>query len=173
MAMSTQTEPTPLPDVIADIRATPEHGRLTLGASGGLVEGVRCTATAREHTLDVDEPMMIGGTDVGPNPVELVLAALGTCQAITYRVWAAILGIQLDDVRFETQGDIDLNGLFGLSEGTRPGLTRVHHHVVLTGPEREERYRELAAAVDRHCPVLDIVANAVTVDRDVEVQAGA
>lgn len=84
-----------------------------------------------------------------------------------------MLGIQLDDVRFETQGDIDLNGLLGLSDGVRPGLTRVHHRVVLVGPESEERYRELADAVDRHCPVLDIVANAVTVDHDVEVRAGA
>jgi uncharacterized OsmC-like protein len=132
---------------------------------------VRCTATARDHILDVDEPLMIGGTDVGPNPVELVLAALGTCQAITYRVWAAVLGIQLDDVRFETEGDIDLGGLFGLAEGVRPGFTRIHHRVVLVGPESEERYRELVDAVDRHCPVLDIVANPVTVDHEVEVRA--
>lgn len=43
--------------------------------------------------------------------------------------------------------------------------------MVLIGPETEERYRELVAAVDRHCPVLDIVANPVTVDHDVEVRA--
>ncbi|HTI35521.1 MAG TPA: OsmC family protein, partial [Miltoncostaea sp.] len=163
--------PVPLPDVIADIRANPAHGRLTLAVSGGLVEGVRCTATARGHTLDVDEPTMIGGTDAGPNPVELVLAALGTCQAITYRVWAAMLDIRLDDVLFETEGDIDLNGLFGLQEGVRPGFTRLRHHVVLIGPESAERYRELVEAVDRHCPVLDIVSSPEPVAREVEVRA--
>src|SRR5688572_7846017 len=169
--MTIQTEPTPLPQLIDDIRIHPEHGRLTLAARGELLEGVRCRARVRGHEIEMDEPAGLGGTDQGPNPVELVLAALGACQAITYRVWAAMLGIELDDVRFETEGDIDLSGLFGLSEGVRPGLTRVHHRVVLTGPEPEERYRELAEAVDRHCPVLDIVANAVTVDRDVEVRA--
>lgn len=169
--MDMPTTPVPLPDVIADIRATPEHGRLTLAVSGGLVEGVRCTATARDHTLDIDEPTMIGGTDAGPNPVELVLAALGTCQAITYRVWAAMLDIRLDDVRFETEGDIDLNGLFGLMDGVRPGFTRLRHRVTLVGPESEERYRELTEAVDRHCPVLDIVTGIEPVDRSVEVRA--
>lgn len=166
--MSTNTQPIPLPDVIADIRANPGHGRLTLSASGEILDGVRCHATIREHELGIDEPMGIGGTDTGPNPVEIVLAALGTCQAITYRVWAAMLGIQLDTVRFETEGDIDLNGFFGLNDATRPGLERIRHRVTLVGPESEARYRELAEAVDRHCPVLDIVANPMAVEHTVE-----
>ena len=40
--------------------------------------------------------------------------------------------------------------------------------MILTGPETEERYRELADAVDRHCPVLDIVAAGVPVERLLE-----
>lgn len=162
--MSTHAKPIPLPDVIEGLRRVPEHGRLTLQVSGEILDGVHCRASIRDHELTIDEPMGLGGTDTGPNPVELVLAALGTCQAITYRIWAALLGIKLDDVQFETEGDIDLNGLFGLSEDTRPGLGRVRHRVILSGPETEARYRELAEAVDRHCPVLDIVANPVPVD---------
>jgi uncharacterized OsmC-like protein len=168
--MTTQAQPIPLPDVIADIRQHPDHGRLTLTTSGEILDGVRCRATIRQHELGIDEPMGIGGTDTGPNPVEIVLAALGTCQAITYRVWAALLEIRLDDVRFETEGDIDLNGFLGLSESTRPGLERIRHTVTLIGPESEARYRELADAVDRHCPVLDIVANPLQVERTVRTQ---
>lgn len=170
--MSTQTTPTPLPDVIADIQANPEHGKLTVGASGTILDGVRCHAEIRQHELTIDEPMGIGGTDAGPNPVEIVLAALGTCQAITYRVWAAMLNIELDEVRFETEGDIDLNGFFGLSNDVRPGFSSIRHRVVLIGAEDEARYRELADAVDRHCPVLDIVANSGTVERLIEIRTG-
>ena len=98
------------------------------------------------------------------------MAALGTCQAITYRVWAAMLDIQLDDVRFETEGDIDLNGFFGLQEDVRPGFGLIRYRVILIGPETEERYRELTDAVDRHCPVLDIVSNPIPVERVVETR---
>ena len=35
----------------------------------------------------------------------------------------------------------------------------------MTGPESEERYAELAAAVDEHCPVLDLFQNPVPVSR--------
>jgi uncharacterized OsmC-like protein len=171
--MPEQQTPTPLPQVIDAIRSDPAQGRLGLAVSGELVEGLRCRATAREHALTLDEPMGLGGTDAGPNPVELVLTALGACQAITYRVWAELLGIRLDDVRFETEGEIDLAGFLGLREGVRPGLGAVRHRVVLVGPEPEERYRELAEAVDRHCPVLDIVANPVPVELVVEVPGAA
>jgi uncharacterized OsmC-like protein len=168
--MTVRTEPTPLPELIDDIRIHPEHGRLTLAACGELLEGLHCRADVRGHEIEMDEPAALGGTDAGPNPVEAVLAALGACQAITYRVWAALLGIRLDGVRFQTEGDIDLGGFLGLQDATRPGLARVRHRVVLSGPEPEERYRELAEAVDRHCPVLDIVANGLPVERTVEVR---
>jgi uncharacterized OsmC-like protein len=170
-AMSTHTGPRTLPEVIADIRATPEHGLLTVAATGEILDGVHCISAIRDHSMDIDEPEMIGGTDLGPNPVEIVLAALGTCQAITYRIWASMLGITLDRVTFETEGDIDLNGLLGLRDGVRPGFRQIRHRVVLFGPETEERYRELAETVDRHCPVYDIVANPIPLERTVEVRA--
>lgn len=168
--MSTHTTPRPLPELIEDIRAHPEHGFLTLAAQGEILDGVHCRATMRDHGMEVDEPMMLGGTDTGPNPVELVLTALGTCQAITYRIWAAMLDIPLDEVRFETEGDIDLNGLLGLQYGVRPGFSKIRHRVTLVGPASDERYRELAETVDRHCPVLDIVTNSTPVENVIETR---
>ena len=38
---------------------------------------------------------MLGGADVAANLVQHALASLGSCQAITYRIWAAQLGIEL------------------------------------------------------------------------------
>lgn len=169
--MSAPTEPTPLPEVIEAIRTDPQAGRLSLAVTGELVEGVRCRAEARGHELTMDEPFGLGGTDAGPNPVEAVLAALGACQAITYQIWAALMDIRLDGVRFETEGDIDLAGLLGLDPDVRPGLAAIHHRIVLVGPETEERYRELADAVDRHCPVLDIISNELAVEHTVETRA--
>ena len=171
--MSTQISPRPLGDVIQSVKDDAANGRLTLGASGANVAGVACRADIRQFDLAIDEPTGLGGTDTGPNPVELVLAALGSCQAITYRIWAGLLGIALDEVRFETEGDIDIAGLLGLREGVRPGFGAIRHRVILIGPETEERYRELMTAVDEHCPVLDIVAEPVPVERVLEVRAAA
>jgi hypothetical protein len=41
----------------------------------------------------------------------------------------------------------------------RPGLDEVRVRVTIDGPAPAERYRELAAAVNAHCPTLDLFRN--------------
>lgn len=113
---------------------------------------------ARGHEFTVDEPAALGGADAAANPVEYALAALGSCQVITYQFWAAKLGITLDSIRVTVAGDLDLHGFFGFDNEVRPGFRGVRVSVDLGGPDRS-RFPELQIAVDQHCPVLDLFSN--------------
>ena len=134
-------------------------------AQGTLVGVTEVDIRTGAHSFKVDEPPALGGADIAANPVQYALASLGSCQAITYRIWATHLGIELDSLSVRVTGDLDLRGFFGVDDSVRPGFTSVQVEVTVTGPETEERYAELAAAVDEHCPVLDLFKNPVPVTR--------
>jgi uncharacterized OsmC-like protein len=146
-------------------RADPDRARVAIRVTTELEEGLHCEATVRGHTVACDEPRSFGGADSAQSPVELFLTSLATCQAITYRVWAAELDIALDRVEVEVVGDIDLRGFLGVDGVQRAGYEKVTLRVSLTGAEPAERYRELAEAVDRHCPVMDAFARPLPIER--------
>jgi uncharacterized OsmC-like protein len=141
------------------LHAEPGRGVVRYRAAGAGGDGVRAEISIGRHRLVVDEPPSVGGQDAAANPVEHALAALLSCQVVTYRLWAARLGVPLDDIAIDVDGDLDVRGFFGLDDGVRPGFRDVRVTVTLTGPAEPERYRELAAAVDEHCPVLDLFRN--------------
>jgi putative redox protein len=122
---------------------------------GGLFRKVN----VRDFTVEVDEPAALGGTDRAPNPVEYALAALATCQEITYWLHAAALGIPLTDVSVKLEGTIDLRGFFAAAAGVRPGFRDVRGTVHFDSPAKAEDLRRLKQVVDAHCPVLDLFRN--------------
>ena len=54
----------------------------------GQRSGMRQHVIAGHHRLVADEPEEHGGSDAGPNPYELLLAGLGSCTAMTLRMYA-------------------------------------------------------------------------------------
>lgn len=51
-----------------------------------------------DHAWVADEPKKVGGDNLGPDPYEHLLAALGTCTSMTIRMYANHKGIPLDDI---------------------------------------------------------------------------
>jgi len=159
--------------VIEDARTAvaedPAAARVLFRADGTLTGVTEVDMRTGTHTFTVDEPARLGGGGTAPSPVQYALAALGSCQAITYRFWAEQLGISLRTLTVRVEGDLDIRGFFGFHDGVRPGLSAVRVQVGITGPETPGRYQELAAAVDEHCPVLDLFRHPVPVARTITV----
>jgi uncharacterized OsmC-like protein len=151
------------------IEADPANAAAVFAVAGRLVGTTEVAVRARGHELTVDEPPVLGGTDAGANPVEHALIALASCQAVTYRFWAAQLGIELDGLEVIAEGDLDVRGFFGFDDGVRPGFTSVRLKVIPSGPESADRYQQLADAVDAHCPVYDLFSHATPIERTLAV----
>lgn len=162
-----------LRQLIADtqetFRTSPEKACATFKSSSNLTQGFRSEVSIRDHRLTVDEPAALGGTDSGPNPVELVLAALGTCQEITYRAYATAMGIPLESVSVELEGDIDLRGFFAVDESVRSGYKNIRANVRIKSDASDADLQKLREIVNAHCPVLDIISNKVPVQMEMSV----
>ncbi len=88
-------------------------------------EGFRVVVrTGEGHRVVVDEPKDMGGGGEGPNPIELLLASLASCFAITSRIHAARMGINVDRVEVEARAELDLRSVLGI-EGVEPGLKSI------------------------------------------------
>ena len=68
---------------------------------------------------------MLLGRNLGPNAVELLLASLGFCYSVGYVANAAARGIELEEMEYELEGDIDLRNILGISDEERPGFTEI------------------------------------------------
>lgn len=158
-------------DTQSTFRAKPDAAKVTFRSSSRQTEGFRSEVSIRQHTLAVDEPPSLGGADSAPNPVELILAALGTCQEITYRAYATAMGISLDSVSVELAGNIDLRGFFAVDDSVRSGYQNIIGTVNIESSASEAELQKLSAVVNAHCPVLDILTNKVPVSLNLSVNS--
>jgi uncharacterized OsmC-like protein len=115
------------------------------------------------HVLVGDEPAVLLGADSGPNAVETVLAALASCLAVGFAYNAAARGIDIDELTFSLEGDLDLHAFLGLSDERRPGFHDIQLNYQIKSSASQEELDELEAYVLHTSPVFDIVRNPVPV----------
>jgi putative redox protein len=60
---------------------------------------------AGRHQMIADEPVAMGGTDLGPSPYQLLAAGLGACTTMTIRLYARRKGIPLGHVSCDVSHD--------------------------------------------------------------------
>ncbi len=137
-----------------------EMARSTFKATAQLGEKFQVRTHSRGHTVIVDEPKELGGTDLGQNPVELILSALGACQSIVIQTYAEKFDITVDALRIELEGDLDLDGFLDKSD-VRPGFSDVRYQVFLKTDAPEAKVKEFLQFVEAHCPVADTIAHPV------------
>ncbi|OAI57320.1 hypothetical protein AYO49_00205 [Verrucomicrobiaceae bacterium SCGC AG-212-N21] len=116
---------------------------------------------ARDFNLSIDEPAEFCGTDKFANPQEYLLAALNACMIVTYVSYCSLEGIELEDLRIETEGNIDLRGLFGLDPSVSAGYDQLRYTVYIKGNGTLEQFEKIHRTVMAASPNYFNLANAV------------
>lgn len=120
----------------------------------------------RVTVLDADHPAVLVGSDQGPAPVEYVLAGLAACLTAGIGNIAAARGIELTRVESTVEGDVDLQGILGLSDEVRNGFSAIRVHFDIEGDASPEELRGVVEQSRARSAVFDIVTNGVPVSVD-------
>src|SRR6187200_2738546 len=105
------------------------------GAGNGFVQEI----VAGRHQLRSDEPAAAGGTDSGPTPYDLLLAALGSCTSMTIAMYARRKRWPLERVEVSLRHSRAYAEDCATCETQEAKLTVIDRNIVLVGPLGEDQ----------------------------------
>jgi putative redox protein len=139
-------------------------------ASSRHVRGLYTETKVREHTVKSDYGEAAGGTNLAPNPVELLLAALAACIEAAFYEFAELEGIAVRSLAVDVEGMLDLRGFFMVDEGVAPGFQQLKYVFTIETSESDEaKVRDLAGRVVAHCPVVDSLKRPIALEGEIQI----
>lgn len=117
----------------------------------------------RDFSITIDEPERVGGTNKGPNPVEVLLGSLGACLDFTGSLVAKEMGYDLEDFQLDVEGKLDPRGVRG-DEDVPSGFQEIRVKVTEVEGIPEEDIPEFLETIEKRCPVDNTLKEGVEVD---------
>jgi len=117
-------------------------------------EGVECEAKMRDFSITMDEPKNLGGTNKGPNPVEVILSSLGGCLNIVGAVVAKEMELELGNFSLKVEGDLDPRGFMGTAD-VPAGLQEIRVKIDEIEGIPEDKMNEFLKKIQKRCPIED------------------
>ncbi|MDA1256859.1 MAG: OsmC family protein [Chloroflexi bacterium] len=133
----------------------------TITVTGTSNDQYETRITDGRHAFSADEPEPLG-TDTGPNPYELLLAALGACTSMTLFMYAGRKSWPLELVEIELSHDREHAEDCERCEEETGLVEVIGRKITLTGPLDAEQ-RERLAYIATRCPVHKTLSSATTI----------
>ena len=125
-------------------------------------------AHEKPFELDADEPPLLLGEDLGPNPVEYALKALAACVTTALVYHAAAKGIEIRGVESRLEGDLDLRGFLGISEDVPVGYEKIRVYFKIDADISDEEKEELIRMGEKYSPVFNTITKATPVSAQLD-----
>jgi uncharacterized OsmC-like protein len=162
------------------LTAAPEAARFQWRARTTWVNGTHSRSTVHDfsglgadHThrqrfvFDADHPEVFASEDDGATPVEIVLAALGSCLIAGVAAVATNRGVQLRSVTASLEGDMDIQGILGIDPEVRNGYSGIRVRFEIDADADRADLEAIVAQSQKRSAVFDIVTNPTNVVVDV------
>ncbi len=135
--------------------------RIRVKATSG--NNTKTVVQAKAFSMIIDEPLALGGTNEGANPIEYMLAALSGCLNVVSHMIAKEMEFELRGLEIEIEGNLNPAKYMGMSDAERTGLKEVNVKLKPDTDADEITLKKWVQAVEGRCPVSDNIANATPV----------
>ena len=131
------------------------------------VDNLRQQIDAGPHTFFADEPADAGGDDSGPDPYELLLAALGACTSMTLLLYARRKQWPLEAAEVRLSHGRDYARDCADCDEKPVQIDLIERHITLRGP-LDETQRAGLLEIARKCPVHRTLTGTIRVNDRLE-----
>jgi uncharacterized OsmC-like protein len=158
--------------IIEKIKSQPDLAKSRLRAHNRWVGGTHCRTFihdfygagqerthAESFTLEADEPALLLGRDQGPSATEAHLYALASCLNTSFMYHASAHRVRVEELELELEGDMDLQGVMGLSAQVRNGFQEIRVTFRVKADAPREKIEQLCELAQKRSPVFDITTH--------------
>ncbi|HYO66775.1 MAG TPA: OsmC family protein [Archangium sp.] len=156
----------------AHVSANPEAGRGRFETVTEWRDGAQAVTKARSFTLETDEPTALGGKDQHIDPMELLLASLGTCLTIGWVTQARMRGLDYRNLRIKVSAPFDLRGYLNLDPKVRAGFSELQYTVEVDSDADTATLEEIRKAAEKTSPMFDNILNPTAISGRVTKTSG-
>ena len=173
--------PSELQELITAVSQDASQAQLAFQTTTSWVDGARSVTRvksfewagqtyARDFTLTIDEPEELGGTNMGPNPQEVLLSALNACLIATFVSVCSMQGIELEKVEITSIGKLDLRGFFQLDATVPAGYQDLRWTLQVKGNATPEQFQHVYEATISASPNFWNLAHPITIRPELQVE---
>lgn len=146
----------------------PAIGQKTVVSKVRVRENLTCEVEDGRWKLTADMGEKSGGNGEGPDPGVFGRAALGSCLAMGYVLWAASLGVPISDVEVEVHVDMDVRGRYDLAD-VPMGYEQIRFVVTVESDAPESDVMRVIDEADAHSPYLEVFSQPMRIQREVRI----
>jgi uncharacterized OsmC-like protein len=143
-------------------------GRGTARTRARIRDGLACEIEDGRWSFTADLPEKGGGTGTGPDPGVYGRAALASCLAVGYSMWAAWRGLPLSSLEVVVEADYDARPEYGVGDDP-PGYEAIRWIVHVESPAPREEILDVLATAEARSPYLALFRDPQNLAREVRI----
>ncbi len=146
-------------------RSDPTSSRITLRAQGAQSDSpIACSVEVGQKLFDAQAHSGVGGAGTAACSGDLLLGALAACAQLTCQLVATAMGIPIEHIQVDVEGEMDLRGTLGISKDVPVGFQDIHTRFVIDAPHATpEQLAALREKTEQYCVVMQTLVQPPTI----------